>query len=451
MQTGRIIHLNDMFFYILRQWRLCLILVIVVGGIYGLSGFSKVSQKYSEDNGQDNIEVEAPAGELSDIDSALYLENAIGNLQKYLQDSILMEINPYEEAAAVLKYQFISTDNLDPDIYINQLEQGKIAYQSVFNSEELYEFVKSSLGVDTDIKYFKELVTMDVSSNGIVLIRMIAPDADMAQKFQNAVKQYLNENEKKILKNYQGLEAELDSEYITSVVDTRLSDTQRAQYNNLQALQTSFDQKNMLLSEKGKEYLALAKKESKNGTYKSGQTLYKKASPKKNAGLKRKLFEAGLYAFKRIVLMIGVFIVFFALKYMWSPYLMYAYDLQDMYGVRIYDVLKAGDKERLPVIAEKIRTCMGSGHVAIVGNNITQNGLELMEKLSGELKTDRLSASVLREMGTVEAFKKLKDSNHVIVIGILGKSKYIAIKELVKDIRDCGKEVSGAVIIKDSK
>ena len=74
-----------------------------------------------------------------------------------------------------------------------------------------------------------------------------------------------------------------------------------------------------------------------------------------------------------------------------------------------------------------------------------------MEKLAGELKTDRLSASVLREMGTVEAFKKLKDSNHVIVIGILGKSKYIAIKELVKDIRDCGKEVSGAVIIKDSK
>ncbi len=451
MQTGRIIHLNDMFFYILRQWRLCLILVIVIGGIYGLSGFSKVSQKYSEDNRQDNIEVEAPTGELSNIDSALYLENAIGNLQKYLQDSILMEINPYEEAAAVLKYQFISSDNLDPDIYINQLEQGKIAYQSVFNSEELYEFVKSSLGVDTDIKYFKELVTMDASSNGIVLIRMIAPDADMAQKFQNAVKQYLNENEKKILKNYQGLEAELDSEYITSVVDTRLSDTQRAQYNNLQALQTSFDQKNMLLSEKGKEYLVLAKKESKNGTYKSGQTLYKKASPKKNAGLKRKLFEAGLYALKRIVLMIGVFIVFFALKYMWSPYLMYAYDLQDMYGVRIYDVLKAGDKERLPVIAEKIRTCMGSGNVAIAGNNITQNGLELMEKLAGELKTDRLSASVLREMGTVEAFKKLKDSNHVIVIGILGKSKYIAIKELVKDIRDCGKEVSGAVIIKDSK
>ena len=443
--------MNDMFFYILRQWKLCLVLVIVVGVTFGLSGISKVSQKYSENNGQDNIEVKAPGAELSNIDTVLYLENTIGSLQEYLRNSILMEINPYEEAAAVLKYQFTSLDNLDPERYVNQLEQGKIAYQSVFNSEELYEFVKSSLGVDTDIKYFKELVTMDASSNGIVLIRMIAPDADMAQKFQSAVKQYLYDNEKEILKNYQGLEAELDSEYVASVVDTRLSDTQRAQYNNLQGLQTSLDQKNMLLSEKGKEYLELAKRESKKGTYKSGQVLYKKALPKKNAGLKRKLFEAGLYAFKRVVLMIGVFIVFFALKYMWSPYLIYAYDLQDMYGFRIFDVLEAGDKERLPVIAEKIKTCMEDGHVTITGNNITQNGLELMQKLEGELKTDSLSVAVLCETGTVEALRKLKGSNNIIVIEILGKSKYNAIKKLVEDIRYCGKEVSGAVIIKDSK
>lgn len=452
-QKERIIHLDDMLLYILRQWKIFIIGIIIIGAVSGCIGMSKINKKYMNiaDANQKTVEkVNVTGADLINVDTILYLEQAIADQKEYIDNSFIMKIDPYEKRIASVKYQFCVSEDIAPEVCTGRMEQGEKAYQNVFGSAEIYAYIKKSLSLETDKNYIKELVSFETESVGVLVVDVIAPDEELAQGIRDAIKDYLHENHTEILKNYKELAVKIDSEYIVTVIDTGLQNIQTAQYNNLQNLQSMLEARNLALSDTARQYLALAKKEFKEGRYESGQTLYKKIAASAEVGLRRKMYEAGGYTLKRVLLLICVLVVWYGLKYMWSSKLMYAYDLWEMYDVRVIDVLPGNAQEMIKVIAEKIAACVteDSNNVLLISSDMEKTDISVPESLKEALKKEGLSVEYLSTMDETGVFNRIKNSENIIMVENIGKSRYSRIEKCVDNVYCLGREIIGALIIR---
>lgn len=170
----------------------------------------------------------------------------------------------------------------------------------------------------------------------------------------------------------------------------------------------------------------------------------------KEAALTQKMYEAGIYALKRVVLFICISVLFFILKYMFSFRLIYVYDLWDMYGIKVIDVLSSWNDESLSIVAEKI---MG---------NIDGSGNSLLLLSSEKEQMDWGDAGALIQMlernvvvntaagiEDIITIKLIKECDNIILVESIGKSRYSRIEDTIENIRVLNKSVNSAVIVKN--
>lgn len=430
-----------------------MMIVILSGIVFGSVGIYKVREKYKTSEKTENsskVAVTVSEDEVNSINMILYLEKMISEQRDYNKNSILMKIDPYDKKVASIRYQFQVIGNIISELQESRLEQGKKVYQCVFGNEEIYEFIKCSLSIDTDEKYLKELISIEMDSKGVIVINAIAPDEEMAKKIQEAIENFFSLNEKKILSNYKDLCVKLDSKYIVSTVDTGLQGIQSTQYNNPQTLQAQIDSQYVLLSDHAKQYLELARTPYQEGHYESGQVLYKEVNSNEDVNLKRKLYESGIYAIKRMIVLVGLFAAYLVLKYMWSPKLVYAYDMRDMFGTHIVDILSANDDERIKLTVEKIISFVsGSDGVALISSSKEEKLLKVLNRLKACLEDKKVDVHIMAEPGNNDLLQLMRTSYDVIMIEGIGVSRYGKIKEILEDMRSLSKNVKGTLIIKD--
>lgn len=463
MQKERIIHLDDMLLYIARQWKVFVIGVIVVGVILGGIGFFKVNKKYSSTNENKNnkvttnkVAIDVSDKELANIETILYWERAVKEQKEYNENSILMDIDPYEEKRASICYWFSVSEAIESEkLQTEYLERGKKAYQNVFNKNDIYEYIEKVVSKENDGKYLQELVSVQLDDTSMVQVNIIGIDEEMTLGILNSIKRYLSENNNQILKNCKEVSVKVDSEYINTVVDTGLQGTQTAQYNNLRNLQAQIDSCDSELSDNARLYLELARPVYEEGNYKPGQTLYTeiKSIPDKKVtvSLSHKIFESALYAFKRIILLGVLAIGMFVLKYMWSPRLMYVYDLQDMYGIKVIDVLSESENDRLSITAEKIISNMDNTEdkLLILSSDKKQMDSDIIKSLIQKLDK-KMTVKLVSEIEDIATIRLLKECNNIILVESIGKSRYSRIQDTVENIKILNKSVKGALIVKNN-
>lgn len=449
-QEQRIIHLDDMLLYIVKRWKIFLIGVIVVGVIFGGIGCYKVHLKYSNDSEHENkIAVNVSGVDLDDVEAVLYLEKAIKNQREYNENSLLMRVNPMEKKVVSVKYQFFVSGDAETELSASLLEQGKNSYQNVLSDDSVFKFIKDELELDISTQYLKELVTTETDSVGVIIFNATAPDERMASNICAALQKYLSYNDEKILIGMDTLKVKKSSEKIVTVVDVNLQNTQTNYYNNLQSLRTSLNTRKAAMSEKAKEYLELSRTAYEEGTYESGQTLYKSISSGENVSLSDKVYDVIVYVLKRAILFMGLFIVFYAIKYMWSPKLMYAYDLWDMYGIRVIDVLSR-KKPGIRMAAERLATCLDDANqiMMVMNKNATSSDIEIAENIRSILRKKGISVQILPEIDTPMAMDLLNSCHNAIMIEEIENSKYKDIKNTIENIQCMNIDIKGVVIIK---
>lgn len=462
IQKERIIHLDDMLLYIARQWKVFVLGVIVVGVIFGGIGYFKVNKKYSLMNENKNNEVttnkmaiDVSDKELANIETILFWEKAVKEQKEYNENSILMNINPYEKKIASIRYSFRVSGAIESEeIRTEYLERGRKAYQNVFDKNDIYEYVKKAILWGNDEKYLKELVWVELDSENILCVNIIGTDEEIAQGIQDSVKRYLLENNNQILKNCKEVSVKVDSEYINTVVDTGLQGTQTAQYNNLRNLQAQINSCDSELSDNARLYLELARPVYEEGNYEPGQTLYKeiKSIPDKKVAvsLSHKIYESALYAFKRIILVVFLIICVFALKYMWSSRLMYVYDLRDMYSIKVIDVLSEGGIDCLSITAEKVTSNMENmeNGLLILSSDKRQMDSGIVKNLIQELE-EKINVKLASEIEDIATIRLLKECNSIILVESIGKSRYSRIQDTIENIKILNRSVKGAIIVKN--
>ena len=161
----REIDLKELMFAVLRKWRPILAAAVVLALLLG--GFKAVSAQRSLNSAGD--EDDSYAAALEEYEQKLEICNReidnltsdIVNLQKYVEDSILMNTSPYDvwEAKAEL---FVETDKSGDSEYGTDNLTATVmrAYQSALTSGELLSEIGADMGMEE--RYLQELITVTI-------------------------------------------------------------------------------------------------------------------------------------------------------------------------------------------------------------------------------------------------------------------------------------------------
>lgn len=173
-----------------------------------------------------------------------------------------------------------------------------------------------------------------------------------------------------------------------------------------------------------------------------------KSDGNNNISFGRKVYEAGLYAVKRVILLVFFLFVFFSFQYMYSPRLICRYDLSDMYGIDVFGVLAEKSKEQIILAAEKISVRIGEGKcVMLIGSNMDSVAADFLECMKHELQERNMSVELLHEFNNADSLRKLKTCDEIIMVEKIGKAKYSYINKIIDDICVMKKVITGALIV----
>lgn len=150
-----VIDMADLMRGVCRKWRQALVCAVAFAVLFGGYGSLKSKKAQDTDNPESAVaSLELSQAEQQDVMAAVGLSAEIQNLKEYMENSVMMEINPYHKNRAVILYSITSTGGLQlQDIvesYLNFINNGGAAAA----------LAKSrSSGLDIDTAYLEELVS----------------------------------------------------------------------------------------------------------------------------------------------------------------------------------------------------------------------------------------------------------------------------------------------------
>ena len=254
------IDLKDLMFSVLRKWRpiilIAILFAVLLGAFKTLKGINQLNDaEYVEKNQT------AYDSSLEQYDSTkTRLEREIKNIQdniesqqKYKEDSILMNINPYDEyvASATL---YISTDyQIMPGMaYQNPNSASSLlsAYMSIAQNGEMYNYVLSKMNDKLGLRYLKELVKLEPDyDNNMLTITVVADTKKRANEVMKLLMDSIEASHENLNQAIGVHEVNVVDQADSVTVDLELEKTQNDFSTNMELLDTNLQTKTKEFSE----------------------------------------------------------------------------------------------------------------------------------------------------------------------------------------------------------
>ena len=248
------IDLKELFIFVLRRWRgiiLCALVFAVLAGAYkGISGFMKLQDAEYMENQRKTVE---EAQQQYETQKELYevqlknLESEIRTLNEYRENSIYMNIDPFNEYHETVTY-YISTDyQIMPGMdyqNINLAASILNAYTRRVQDFKLYGKALELLDQDVTVSDVKELVRVEQdNTNYMFTVTIVGPDEKIPQLLMDTVRKTVEDSRKDIetsIGKHSINEVMANSGY---TVDTVLSDNKIKFEDNLTKLHDALTKK----------------------------------------------------------------------------------------------------------------------------------------------------------------------------------------------------------------
>ena len=161
------ISLRELFWQIVMAWRFWIIsgiiFAVLISGMHYVKGMKTYHAEVAQQKAAEELteEVEASSStdftkdELQQIQDAKSIKKAMEKSRKYLKNSVLMNIDPYQEKALVMQY-YIDSDyswNINENIESDYTTAVTAAYAEYIKSGAITSEIKNELGLDLDEKY----------------------------------------------------------------------------------------------------------------------------------------------------------------------------------------------------------------------------------------------------------------------------------------------------------
>lgn len=473
------IDLKDLMFAVLRRWRLIILVAIVfavlLGGFKAASGLGQMkdaeyvaSKQQEYDNSVDQYEItkERLEKEVENIKASLENQN------DYMEKSMLMNINPYDEYVSAASF-YVATDyQIMPGMAyqnVNIAPSVMAAYMGMIQNGEMYDYVLRSMDSIPERRYLQELVTVTPDyDNNMFNIRVVCDTEDGAAKIMSLIMESLNDYSAVVSQKIgpHSLNVLSDSEAagpeasaapgeketpgapdVYATVDLELEKKQQEQSNRIETL-------NQSLTDKTKELIDLKEPEnimpSRSGAFKS----------------------AVKYAVLGGVLGGFLAVFFICVGFLMSDKLANDREIRRRYGLMVLGVLDGAERKSPFAFVDRFLDCM-EGTAArrmdrekafgVVSANvlnyvgdarqillITSSDSSLLERVSGELSS-ALPGLTLTAGGNLdreaEAIRKAASCDAVILVEKRKASSFSGIERELDMVRSLDKKVLGCIVL----
>ena len=182
------------------------------------------------------------------------LNTSIDRQKEYNENSVLMQINPFDKYIANVQYYIdtnyqINVENVyqNPDITKSVLN----AYASITNNGMMYNYLQENMKEDMELRYLQELVKVTVDYNNYMInISVIHKDEQKCEELLRLVKKCFNSYQKTIEQNIGSHDMQMVTESTYVTVDLNLEETQKGNRAKVESLMES-------LAKKQEEYNAM--------------------------------------------------------------------------------------------------------------------------------------------------------------------------------------------------
>ncbi len=339
------IDLKDLMFAVLYRWRpilaVAVVLAVLLGGYRAVSVYREENDAAALAQAQKDYESAVELYEKNQANAEREIDNLVKSIeeqQKYLEESRLMNLSPYDvwSAQTVL---FVKTDyQIMPDMVyqnLNYTDTILAAYQTALMNLEFLEEVAEKVGLDE--RYLEELVSVTVSGNLLTICAMDGTESGV-KAIMDAMLDGVKDAQSQIRTSIGSHTVSEVSSSVGALVDLKLQNTQKAQSDRLVTLNDSLTKTRDGLD-------ALAEPVAPSS---SAMTAVK-------SGIKYAVLGGVLGAF------MVVFVV--CVCFLMSDKVYSAKELKNRYRVKILGTLPVSEKKRF-VVDEWLRKLEGRAHGA---------------------------------------------------------------------------------------
>lgn len=345
------VSLRELFWRIIMAWRAWIIGGIVFAILISGMRYAKSMRSYQAEIAKQNAAEEIAEStqtveevgsfskdELQQIQDARSIKTAMEKNRKYLQNSILMNIDPYQEKALLLQY-YIDSDytwNINENVESDYTSAVTAAYAEYVKSGVVTSEIKNELGLDIDERYIEELISVDdleaeVKSDSILSVQIIYTDDETLNEIADIVEKCIEEQTKTISDTVGSHTLKLLSAHIVTQTDDEVAAKQgtvQAQLNAYRSQLTTLT--NAMSAEQ------LAEVDIMGDDEEDTQTIVQTPPTKPSFSIKYLLlgFIAGVFL---VVLWVCAKVIF-------SSTLQNSEELSELYGVRLLGYIRKEEK-----------------------------------------------------------------------------------------------------------
>lgn len=452
------IDLKDLMFAVLRKWRpiivIAIIFAVLLGGLKTVKGIGQLNDAEYVEKNQKTYETNLEQYESTKTRLEREIKNIQDNIKSqedYKKNSILMNINPYDEYVATTTL-YISTDyQIMPGMsFQNPNSSSSIlkAYMSIAQNGEMYNYVLGKMNNQLGLRYLKELVKLEPDySNNMLNITVVADTEERARKVMGWIMDSIEMSHEKVTAaiGEHEVNAVDQSEFVT--VDLDLDNKQKDFSNNMEQLDIS-------LKDKTKELDDL--KEPQNDL------------------LSRMSVLKGAIKYAVLGGVLGAFMVvfFICIAFLMSDKMVNEKELKRRYGLMVLGVFRREEKkqafsfidkwlDRMEGVSERT---MEAGQTYEV---IAANALNYTEDVKNVLLVGTVEAGMLEAVQNsltallpginltvggnmakdAKAIKKAASCDAVIVIEKRNKSLFSSIEQELDLVRSLNKKILGCIVL----
>ena len=461
----RIVTIIDILEEIVRKIWIVILVAVICAGVLG--GDSYIKSRGTSTSNPSQVLTDS---EQQEVNEALLIYNNISEQREYLKESILVQVDAYNEDNVILQY------------YIDDMQENDLnlldSYRNYISNGGLVADLRNN-GVDIPPQYLSELIscisnfeqtTNEISpytifeqekSNvfGVKIIHLSQEKCEkLAQEINECLEHYHNELSKTVREHT----LSLTQNAYTVVVDKTLWTYKTDRVKNLQSAEDSYKDVTDKLSDRQK--VILEKSEQKNEIVVDTENQDVNSTPTID---------------KKMVLIGGIggallACVIIALYYLLSGTIKKSDDIQYLYNTRI--LAEVEDKSSKNIIRKWLNNLFKKNTTHLLEwneakeNLISQipyllkedsgkNVLFLYEKLGSEekdwlnaicdgLKENHIQGRTLGQASTSrDLFKELNENKSVIVIGKLRTTTYTELAKIYENVLEEEADVIGAITV----
>ena len=336
LDQERIVTVSDLLKEILRRIGLVIILGIIVAALCCGYKYAKDSKAAKAANSEDTTTtIKLTDKEQTDVNNVIAVQDNMKEQQAYLDNSVLMQINAYDESLCTLQYRIITGDKqLSKDLlsaYDNYVTNGSLA-QDMINH-----------GIDMDLQYLTELLYFEKDSDkkdeedsdSTVItdtpaltfeIRVIHKNQKSCEELAAVIPECLSDFEQKLQESTGSHELNLVDQSYAEVVDQGLWTYKIDRVNSVVSMKERVDSLKEKLSA---DQVALVEKNL--------QKVDKKDVAKKEVV---KAHISKKYAVLGLGIGIILAILYIVITYIWRGTINNEKDVTYLYGVQLMGTLK---------------------------------------------------------------------------------------------------------------